>query len=196
MTIHRFRKSMRNIIELRSPKLLAAIFACLCLASYPLLYAQVGPAAIDNGFNYFAGATVQGATLQYGDRKMAGFSGFLNADSRRHLGFEAEGRWLMLRQTADVHAATYLLGLRYRFIRGRFLPYAKGLAGEGVFDFPYGYAHGNYFVVAGGGGIDYRVNHRLRLRLIDCEYQYWPQFTYGAMSSVGIGSGISVRIFR
>jgi len=50
-------------------------------------------------------------------------------------------------------------------------------------------------VVAPGGGVDYRLNNRIRLRLADLEYQYWPQFTYGAMTSVGVSTGIRVRIF-
>jgi len=69
------------------------------------------------------------------------------------------------------------------------------LVGFGLFNFPYNFAHGSYLVVAPGGGVDFRLNRRFRVRLVDFEYQIWPQFTYGAMSSVGVSAGIRYRIF-
>jgi hypothetical protein len=35
----------------------------------------------------------------------------------------------------------------------------------------------------------------VRLRLIDGEYQYWPQFTFGPLSSYGISAGLRIRVF-
>jgi hypothetical protein len=43
--------------------------------------------------------------------------------------------------------------------------------------------------------VDFRINHGICVRLADFEYQIWPQFTYGSMSSVGISAGIRFRIF-
>ena len=40
-----------------------------------------------------------------------------------------------------------------------------------------------------------RINHRIRLRAVDFEYQLWPQFTFGFLSSYGVSTGIRVRIF-
>ena len=71
----------------------------------------------------------------------------------------------------------------------------KALAGVGEFNFPYNYATGSYLVVAPGGGLDYRINRLIRIRVADFEYQLWPQFTYGSMSSFGVSTGIRVRIF-
>jgi hypothetical protein len=126
---------------------------------------------------------------------MLGITGFADLDTRRRLGIEGEARWLVFHQTADVHATTYLIGPRYHVNMGRFQPYAKALVGIGQFNFPYNYARGNYLVVAPGGGVDYRLSRRIYLRLADVEYQYWPQFDFGAMTSVGVSSGIRVRIF-
>ena len=53
-------------------------------------------------------------------------------------------------------------------------------------------------VIAPGGGVDFRLNRRIHLRLADFEYQFWPQAAYGttpAFSSIGVSSGIRVRIF-
>ncbi|MDR3727598.1 MAG: outer membrane beta-barrel protein [Terracidiphilus sp.] len=157
--------------------------------------AQVIPSADAGGLTLSAGVTGSGYTLQYGERKMLGITGFVDLDTRRHLGIEGEARWLVFHQTADVHATTYAIGPRYHLNKGRFQPYAKALVGIGQFNFPYNYASGNYLVVAPGAGVDYRLNNRIRLRLADFEYQYWPQFTYGAMTSVGVSTGIRVRIF-
>jgi hypothetical protein len=69
------------------------------------------------------------------------------------------------------------------------------MVGFGDFSFPYGLATGRYLMVTGGGGLDYRLSSRIYLRAADVEYQYWPQFTYGAMTSVGVSSGIRVVVF-
>jgi hypothetical protein len=170
--------------------LLAVCFGSACTAS-----GQAAPSVNTGHLTISAGATASGYYLQYGERKMLGISGFIDADKRRHLGFEGEARWLVFRQTDNVHATTYSIGPRYYMTIGRFQPYAKGLVGLGEFNFPYNDAHGSYLVLAPGGGIDYRLNRRIRLRFADFEYQYWPQFVYNPMTSYGISSGIRVNVF-
>jgi opacity protein-like surface antigen len=108
---------------------------------------------------------------------------------------QSEVCWLEFHQNSNIHAKTYLAGPRYHFDLGRFQPYAKGLVGIGNFNFTYNYAHGRYFVIAPGAGLDYRLNHRLSVR-VDGEYQYWPQFTFGPMSSGGVSVGIRYLILR
>jgi hypothetical protein len=125
---------------------------------------------------------------------MYGISGFIDADTKRHFGIEGEARWLVFNQTYNVHATTYSIGPRYYMTFGRFQPYAKGLIGLGEFNFPYNDGRGSYLVAAAGGGIDCRLNRRIRLRIVDFEYQYWPEFIYNPMTSYGISSGIRVSI--
>lgn len=158
-------------------------------------HSQTVPAGDAGGLRITAGATGSGYYLQYGGRKMLGLTGFVDVDSRSPFGLELEGRWLEWRQTANVHAETYALGPRYHRNIGKFQPYAKGLVGFGNFAFPYGLAHGHYMMVTAGGGLDYHIRRRIYLRVADIEYQYWPQFTYGAMSSFGVSAGIRVRVF-
>ncbi len=157
--------------------------------------AQVVPPGDQGGFRLSAGATGSGVHLQYGQRDMLGVSAFVDADTKRRLGIEAEGRWLEYNQTANVHAETYSIGGRYHFDLGRFQPYAKGLIGFSDFNFPYNYAHGRYLVVTAGGGLDFHWTHRIYVRAADIEVQDWPQFTYGNMTSVGVSAGFRVRIF-
>jgi hypothetical protein len=197
-------KSLHRIGEMWSGKtglraggkaLLPVVLLAFLLALAHRASAQVVPAAEAGGITLSAGVTGSGYYLQYGERKMLGIAGFADLDTRRRLGIEGEARWLVFHQTADVHATTYLIGPRYHVNMGRFQPYAKALVGIGQFNFPYNYARGNYLVVAPGGGVDYRLSRRIYLRLADVEYQYWPQFDFGAMTSVGVSSGIRVRIF-
>jgi len=135
-----------------------------------------------------------GFVLGYGSRKMLAGTTWVDGDTIRRLGVEGEGRWLEFHQTANVHAETYLGGLRYHLNYGRTQPYVKALAGFGNFNFPYGYATGRYFIAAGGGGLDYRINRRWMARA-DFEYQNWPQFTYGSMNAFGATIGLRFRIF-
>lgn len=157
--------------------------------------AQVLPEGDRGGLNIFAGATASGFSLQYGDRKLLGIAPFVDIDTRRAIGFEGEARWLAFHQTDNVHVTTWLAGPRYHRSIGKYQVYGKGLVGIGEFNFPYNYAYGKYLVIAPGGGVDYSLTHRVRLRLIDGEYQYWPQFTFGPLSSYGISTGLRIRVF-
>jgi hypothetical protein len=140
------------------------------------------------------GVAASGFTLGYGDRKIIGLAAWVDADTIRRFGVEGELRRLEYHQRANVHAETYLAGLRYHLNYGRMQPYIKVLGGDGHFNFPYNFGTGNYFVIAGGGGLDYRLNRRWAARG-DFEYQEWPQFTFGAMNSIGATVGIRYRIF-
>ena len=171
---------------------LAILFGCI---GPRLSLAQVVAAGDQGGAGLSAGVMGSGYTLQYGQRKMAGIAGFVDLDTKRRFGIEAEGRWLEFHQTANVHAETYSIGGRYHFDVGRFQPYAKGLVGFGDFNFPYNYAHGRYLVVTAGGGLDFRLTRRIYVRAVDFEYQDWPQFTFGNMNSFGVNAGLRVRIF-
>lgn len=156
--------------------------------------AQVAAAGQKNVLRLSAGADGSGDTLQYGPRKMLGVGAFVDGDNTTHFGVEAEGRWIEFHQRANVHAETYSIGGRYHFVFGRLEPYAKGLVGFANFTFPYDYAQGRYLIVTGGGGMDYRWTRRVSLRA-DFEYQNWPEFTYGNMTSLNGSVGFKVRIF-
>jgi hypothetical protein len=167
-----------------------------CLAMARSATAQVIPQGDQGGVTLSAGATASGFYLQYGERKMLGVSAFFDAETKHRIGIEGEARWLMFHQTDNVHATTYSIGARYHFNLRKFQPYAKGLVGIGEFNFPFNLATGSYLVVTAGGGVDYRLNRKIHLRLADFEYQYWPQFTYGAMTSTGVSAGLRYTILR
>ena len=171
------------------------IMAGLLLLAGRSAGAQARESAERGGTYFWVGGGASAYYMQYGGGKNLGVTGYFDADSIRRFGFEAEGRWLEFHQNNNIHAETYLGGPRYHFNMGRFQPYVKGLAGLGYFNFTYNYAYGRYFVIAPGGGLDYRLTPRLSVRA-DGEYQYWPQFTFGPMSSGGLSIGLRYLILR
>jgi hypothetical protein len=173
----------------------SAILVAACLVIVRPAAAQVTPSGDEGGFTLMAGGTASGYEVQYGQQKLLGVAAIVDADTRRRFGFEGEARWLMFHQTDGINATTWSAGPRYHFTRGKFQFYGKGLIGVGDFTFPYNYAHGSYLVVSPGGGVDYRYTRHISFRLADFEYQYWPQFTFGAMSSYGLSAGLRYRIF-
>ncbi|MGA3132267.1 MAG: outer membrane beta-barrel protein [Terracidiphilus sp.] len=186
------QRRQKTGFELRLSIFLALLL--LLLSFRNPVSAQVVPAGYQGVTRLSAGVLGSGDTFQYGSRKMLGVGVFVDAETTSHFGIEAEGRWVELHQTANVHAETYSIGGRYHFVRGRFQPYVKGLIGFANFNFPYNYAQGRYTVVTVGGGVDFHWKHRIIFRG-DLEYQDWPQFTYGSMTSLNASVGLKVRIF-
>jgi hypothetical protein len=175
--------------------IILVILLIVCFAGLRPAFSQVVPSGDSGGYNLTVGATATGYALQYGDRKLIGIAAIADLDTKRRIGFEGEAQWLVFHQTANVHTTTWLVGPRYHLTYGRFQPYAKGLIGFGQFNYPYNLGRDTDLVIAPGGGVDYRINRRVRVRLADFEYQFWPQFHYGALSSYGVSSGIRIRIF-
>jgi len=161
-------------------------------------HAQSPEAATGDWSMLSAGGSVNATRLQYGQHWMVGGTAFVDANFNWRYGIEGETNWEVLRSIENTHARTYLIGPRYQMAgfgqNAQWRPYVKFLAGDGYFDFPYNYAWGNYFVMAPGAGMDYRVNSRIRLRLLDVEYQYWPGFTYGSMTNLSVSAGVRYRI--
>jgi hypothetical protein len=176
----------------RLPWFLLLVF---CLGPISTAVCQVEPSAKGGGSWLDAGGMFSASHLNYGSRNLLGATAFVDFKLNHRYGVEGEMTWLFLHQQENVHDETFLVGPRFNFNSiGRWQPYAKVLAGNGQFNFPFSYAHGGYLVIAGGGGVSYRLTHKVSLRVADVEYQYWPQFTFGSLSSIGINSGIQYRI--
>jgi hypothetical protein len=132
----------------------------------------------------------------YGQNHLGGDAAFVDANLYRRIGIEAEARALHFKEQEDVHETTYLAGPRISILTGRFRPYGKFLVGRGQFSFPFHYAQGSYFVIAPGAGVDWQVGRsRLTVRIVDFEFQRWPQFSYGPLQPYGVSSGIALRVF-
>jgi hypothetical protein len=174
--------------------LLTALIVCAGRAA-----AQEMPTETKPGAFIAAGGTVSAFKLDYGVHRLGGYSAFVDLNLTTHYGIEGEARWLVFNQQANVNTKTYLVGPRVLFdplILHGVTPYVKFLVGNGKFNFPFNFATGSYFVMAPGAGVDVPIGHsRLSVRLIDVEYQVWPQFSFGNLHTYGASTGISYRIF-
>lgn len=172
----------------------AAVVLLLVQAGH--LWGQALPAATGAGRYIAIGGSFAAYRSPYNDREVAGYSAYADVNLTRRFGIEAEARRLRLDTDEDTRSATYLIGPRVSMKWPKYRPYAKALVGTGQFTYPFGYAHGSYFAIAPGAGLDISVLHgRAYLRVIDFEYEAWRQFTFGSARPYGFSSGISVRVF-
>ena len=160
-----------------------------------VLAAQAVSTAGGPGGYVAVGGGASGFQSDYGHRTIGGGLVYADVNPQWRIGLEGEARFLRWHDFEQVTESTYVGGLRVAVLRPRrWNPYAKFLAGVGKITLPYGYAHGSFLTYAPGAGLDVAVADRLTLRLVDFEYQRWPQFSYGALSPYGISAGLSVRL--
>jgi hypothetical protein len=156
--------------------LLKQSLVALCLFSATILSAQAIPAAsreadLQAGFGYtFAKPGYIQQTLQ-------GLTAYADLDLTPHLGIEAE---FHKANGGGIGQETYEIGGRYFRTYGRLIPYAKGLVGRGVFDYPNHGASPAYNMFALGAGLDVSLTHTLHLRG-DYEFQKWSSFQNGTI---------------
>jgi hypothetical protein len=158
--------------------------------------AQALPTATAPGAYVSVGTTYSLFDSGYGQQKVMGGGIYADINPVRQAGLELEGRWLKQRQSPNISQSTYLVGPRIQLRRGPYTPYVKTLVGLAHFGFPYDTARGRYFVIAAGAGVDLMLGQNLKIRLVDIEYQQWPQFTFGTISPYGVSCGISYRVFN
>ena len=156
---------------------------------------QAVPTATGPGSYLAVGLTASGFQQDYGHHYIGGEALFVDANVYRKIGIEAEGRLLNAHTEESVKESTYLIGPRISVLpRHGFRPYVKFLVGRGTLDYPFHYAVGHYFAMAPGGGVDYHLLGRLNVRIVDFEYQIWPQFSYGELHPYGLSAGLSFDV--
>jgi hypothetical protein len=176
--------------------LFAAVLLLTGICAVPRAMAQEMPTETKLGASLSAGGGLSDYQIDYGKNVLGGVFAYVDFNIAGRYGIEGEGRWLFVHQQANVHASTKLIGPRVSLLQTHHLTvYGKVLAGSGHFNFPYNYYTGDYFVIAPGAGVDVELHHKLILRLVDVEYQDWPQFTYGSLHPYGVSVGLSYRIF-
>jgi hypothetical protein len=119
---------------------------------------------------------------------------FVDLNPYFHYGIEAETRFLRIRTDENVNQTNYLAGPRIAFQTGKIRPYAKFLVGTTRINAPFNYGQGTFFTYAPGGGLDYRYNKRLTIRVLDVEYQIVPAFLGTEVRNFGISVGASYRL--
>jgi hypothetical protein len=175
-------------------------------------YAQVVPSATDNDLSITVGGTVSAFNpdfagtwnfqvpyypkAQGSDRPLIGLGAYTDIRLSRWVQFEVEARWQRLNQFEHISQDNYLVGPRlpvYRFKKATV--YCKALAGFSQMNFDTFGDHGRYTTTAFGGGIDVKLSRKLRLRVADVEYQYWPTWVHSSLSPYGASVGIGYKLF-
>jgi len=184
-----------------------SILAFFCFAGFLAAvsaHAQVVPSATSRTFSVSAGAFGSMAQPDYdglgvaytSPNRLYGPGAYIDVHFSRWVQVEAEGRWLRFNQfylrglPPGNGESTYLIGPRIPIVTfHRISPYGKFLVGLGNGPF----LNGNTFVLAYGGGVDYRLTRRFTLRAIDFEYQRWS--VTPTLYPYGGSVGISYKIF-
>jgi opacity protein-like surface antigen len=125
-----------------------------------------------------------------------GVGAFVDVKLSRWVQFEAEGRWLRFNNLDGISQDNYLIGPRlpiHRFWKATV--YGKALVGFSKMTFDNIGEHGSFTTFAFGGGVDVRLTHRLSLRALDVEYQYWPAWGNSQLMPYGASAGIAYRVF-
>jgi opacity protein-like surface antigen len=160
----------------------ALLLASLAACTPSLLHAQAIPTATAAG-SLQVGAMFNLANSDYAPERFKGYGFYATFDFRRHIGIEGE-----FHQIDDpvssrgLYERTYEIGPRYVLHYRRFNPYAKGMYGRGVFNYPTLYegttalrANLAYNIAAAGVGVDYRVIRSVNVR-VEYEFQHWFSF--------------------
>lgn len=181
----------------------------LALSSALTLNAQVAPAATSFGVGKLnVGAEFSIFQIDaYPHPIESGVGVYVDYDPRRFFGLEVEGRTIQFNETKNQRRDEISGGFRYIYNHGQFAPYAKALAGIGSADFTRGTyfgaplrQHDTFTTMTFGGGVDYKLTHKLYLRG-EYEYQYWLDYGTARRGPLGVSNpngysvGVSYRIF-
>ena len=137
--------------------------------------AQVVAAGRGGNQQLYVGGIFSDFDPDYGYQRLYAAGAFADYYRTPRLGAEAEVRFLRFNQLSHIHQDTYLVGPKISYRKKRYNFYGKALFGLAEFNFPFNAAHGSYFAIEFGGGLDYRIAHRLYLRA-EYDYQIWPGF--------------------
>jgi opacity protein-like surface antigen len=161
----------------------------------------VAPSVTGSRSHLTAGATFSYFHADYAHDREGGITGYFDYNLTPRYGAEGEVRFLRFDEFQGEHETHYLLGPRVAFRTShRIVPYAKFLLGVGRITYPENIGWGGFFAMAPGGGIDYRLTHRINVRA-DYEYQFWPSAPHipaepdHGMNPNGVSVGFSYRIF-
>jgi len=134
---------------------------------------------------------------EYGTWK--GYGAYADLDLSHHLGIEFDFHNVPGSQPI-LYERTYEIGPRYtRTIHERYVPYAKGLIGRGVFNFAGLNSSGQdvnvanlaYNIYSLGGGLDIRVKPYLNVRAFDFEWQHWGAFPPNGLTPRLLSFGVA-----
>jgi opacity protein-like surface antigen len=150
------------------------------VAGSSVALAQSTPAASRLG-DLQIGGTYTNAAPDYGTKRLNGYGAYSTFDFYRHIGAEIDFHQLYGIQSTSPgrlndrnYERSYEVGGRYFWNFDRFKPYAKGMYGRGVTNFP-ALLPGNSYafnMLDMGAGVDFAAMRHLNVRA-EYEYQKW-----------------------
>jgi opacity protein-like surface antigen len=168
------------------------------------LCGQVEPDADKGKASLWAGAEFANyrAGFPHGSGlRLSGVGAFVTFNRTHHIGFEGHVRFLYVNSWNGETEQDYLAGPRYTFfMSNRWRPFADLEVGAVRIHYPFHIGTGDQFAIAPGGGLEYRVSHRVSVRGI-YEYQILPNspnFTdepHFGVHPNGVYGGLSIRPF-
>lgn len=184
--------------------LVFALSLLLTFSAAGTAHAQVHQAAVGSERHLWGGvefSDFQNDYIRYIRSDGIGFYGDYMLTER--VTAEAQVRLLDLNKPVGLTEKSFLVGpLVNVYQYHRATAYAKFLLGVGTFNFP-PIGYGSYFAYGTGGGVDYRLSSRFKVRG-EYEYDFLPsapgeQLTYpnpsNGLTPNGFSVGVSYRIF-
>lgn len=183
---------------MRCKVLFGCILAVVLAATAAPVMAQATYAGFEDHPRFSVGGGFSAFDTDFGGKYLYGptlwadwHPGFLDNFLLHNFSIEAQARDITwdksnLGPNSNFREATAGGGLLYHARRFHFFgfdPFVKGLVSFGGIDFGTtnptpgapAYTHDTRTVYSLGGGVDYRISHRVTARA-DYEYQWWPQF--------------------
>jgi hypothetical protein len=175
------------------------LWICLVGLFGTRLHAQAVPTASAAGLLQ-VGGMFNLADSDYIPQKIKGGGFYATFDFKYHFGIEGEFHQLNDSQPSAIYERTYEIGPRYVRRYGRLAPYAKGMYGRGVFNYPpvFGDPHGGaaanlaYNLAAVGVGADYRLLRFMNVRG-EYEFQRWFSFPPNGLTPGILSIGVAYQ---
>jgi hypothetical protein len=165
------------------------------------LHAQATPAATRGGMAQVGAGYTFSNEDEYPGKHLQGASIYGTFDLNNHLGIEGDVHMAsVFKSYFNYKETSYDAGLRWAEHYRKFSPYAKGLVGFGHSSavtpqqIVGGSTPGSYFLFGLGGGLDYSLSDKFNVRVVDFEYQRWPNFPPHGLTPPLFTFGVAYRL--
>lgn len=166
---------------------------------------QAEPSAYGPGHSFWVGGEYSNISASFpynSGQRLQGAGAFASYHITSRIALDGDARFLTFGGFEGSTERSYLAGPKIFILAGgRFRPYGKFLVGTGHIHYPFQIGDANYFALAPGAGVDYRVRRRWIVRF-DYEYQIWhnsPGFSNEPRHQLtpnGFHIGVGYRLFR
>ncbi len=160
------------------------------LVLVPASHGQAAPSGLYKS-HIEAGAGVLYLNNDYTDRANKGLSVWGDYDFTRLFGVEVEAHFGSIITPDDVGENSYLVGPRLLYHKRKFTGYLKVMVGRGtIINQDFNQSSSFNILPAFGGGLEYRISHKLNVRIVDFEYQRWPDFEPDSLTPLAVSVGL------